>query len=81
MGMNNVKYVIAKSIINFVLVAKETTTATNAGIARLMPNSHKSNLESLVRMSFAIMNEELVAAPARPPSSTILIIFHQFISS
>ena len=50
-GMKKVRYVIGNKIINLVLVAMESTTVIRAGTLRVTPNSHKSNLESLVRMS------------------------------
>ena len=77
-GMKKVRYVIGNKIMNLVLVATDIMTAISAGILKVMTNSHKSNLESLVRMSLTNMRVELVAAPARLPSSTILITICQF---
>ena len=50
-GIKKVRYVIGNKIINAVLVTMEITTATTAGTHRVTPNSHKSKLESLVRIS------------------------------
>lgn len=50
-GMKKVRYVIGSKIINLVLVAMESAIAIRAGTLKVTPNSHKSNLESLVRMS------------------------------
>jgi len=49
-GMKKVRYVIGNKIINLVLVTMEIMTAISAGTLRVMPNSQKSKLESLVRM-------------------------------
>ena len=76
--MKNVRYVTANNITNLVLAAMESTTATSAGTLRLIPNSHKSRMESLVRMSCTIMKAELVKAPARLPNRTVLTTLHQF---
>ena len=78
-GIKNVRYAIANNIINLVLPTMENTTATSAGILRLIPNSHKSNMESLVRMSCTNMKAELVAAPTTLPNSIVPITRHQFI--
>ena len=50
-GMTKVRNVIGSKIINLVLVAMESTIAIKVGTLKVTPNSHKSNLESLVRMS------------------------------
>jgi len=49
-GIKKVRYVIGNKIINLVLVTTEITTAMSAGPLRVTPNSHKSKLESLVRI-------------------------------
>jgi hypothetical protein len=77
-GIKNVRYVIADNIINLVLVAMESTTAMSAGTLRIIPNSHKSRIKSVVRMPCTSIKTELVRPPARLPDSTILMIFHQF---
>jgi hypothetical protein len=50
-GMKKVRYVIGNKIINLVLVTMEITTAMSTGTLKVTPNSHKSKLESLVRIS------------------------------
>jgi len=80
-GINKVRYVIGKKIMNFVLVAEVKTIVTSNGTLRVTPNSHKSNLESLVRRSLTRMKTELVAAPARLPCINIVNTLNQFMST
>ena len=49
-GIRKVKYVIGNKIINLVLVTMEITNEMSAGTLKVTPNSHKSKLESLVRI-------------------------------
>ena len=80
-GINKVRYVIGKKITNFVLVAEVKTIVTSNGTLRVTPNSHKSNLESLVRRSLTRMKTELVAAPARLPCINIVNTLNQFMGT
>ena len=50
-GIKKVRYVISNKIINLVLVTLENINAMSAGTLRVTPNSHKSKVESLVRIS------------------------------
>jgi len=55
------------------LVTKATTTAIRAGVIKVTPNSHKSNIKSVVKASCTIMNDKPVPNPTRPPTSQTLI--------
>ena len=50
-GIKKVRYVTGSKRINLVLVILENKNAMSAGTLRVIPNSHKSKVESLVRSS------------------------------
>ena len=80
-GINKVMYVIGNRIISFILLIMENIIETKIGTLNVIPNSHKSNLESLVRRSLTRMKAELVAAPARLPCINIVNTLNQFMGT
>ena len=78
-GINKVMYVIGNRIISFILLIMENIIETKIGTLNVILNSHKSNLESVVRSLLANIKMELVVLPARLPIANILNPINQFI--
>ena len=78
-GSNKVMYVIGNRITSFILLIMENIIETKIGTLNVIPNSHKSNLESVVRSLLANIKMELVVLPARLPIANILNPINQFI--
>jgi hypothetical protein len=72
-GIKKVRNAMANNMPILDLVARATRTAIKRGTTKATPNSHKSNILSVVKASSTRLNDKPVTNPTRPPTSQTLI--------